>query len=53
MCSSSDSSNKVGSNEWAHGVCRLYKDPIEPWPGHDIKPASAEATHQVYLDVVK
>jgi hypothetical protein len=29
-----------------------YKDPIEPWPGHDIKPASAQATHQVYLDAV-
>jgi hypothetical protein len=29
------------------------KDPIEPWPGHDIKPAAAETTHQVYLDAVK
>ena len=23
MCSRSDSNNRVGSNEWAHGVCRL------------------------------
>ena len=30
-----------------------FKAPIKPWPEHDIKPAAAETTHQVYLDAVK